>query len=73
MTKPILDAKDRPLNEFEAAAALGVSVFTLRQRRFKSLQPTFLKIGRTVRYLPADLEMFKASCRRIASGSAEQR
>lgn len=38
------------MNENEAARYLGLSVFTLRQRRFKKMKPDYYKIGRSIRY-----------------------
>ncbi|WP_341864732.1 helix-turn-helix domain-containing protein [Desulfomicrobium norvegicum] len=46
------------LCEKDAAKYLELSVHTLRQRRFRSLPPVYVKIGRSVRYLLSDLDTF---------------
>ncbi len=51
------------VSEKEAARILGISVHTMRARRFKGLPPEFLKIGKAVRYEREALERFLASCR----------
>lgn len=48
------------LTEKEAAKALGLSVKTLQARRFKRQQPSYVKIGRLVRYKPEVIEAFIA-------------
>jgi len=50
-------------NEREAARILGISVHTLRARRFKGLEPEYLKISKSVRYEAEALERFLRSCR----------
>jgi predicted DNA-binding transcriptional regulator AlpA len=42
----------------EVADLLGLSVATLRAWRHRGQGPRFLRLGRAVRYLPADLEDF---------------
>jgi hypothetical protein len=42
-----------------AAAYLGVKASTLRQWRFHSKGPAYLKIGRNVRYLQDHLDEFR--------------
>lgn len=49
------------LTEHEVAARLGLSVATLRAWRLKRKGPRFVRFGRAVRYLPADLDQFVAS------------
>lgn len=49
------------LNEFEAANILGLSPRTLQALRVKGGGPKFLKLRRSVRYRPADLEAFIAA------------
>ncbi len=56
-----IDPKDQPRGtwrEEQAAAYLGMKIGTLRNWRFKSVGPRYLKIGRSVRYLQADLDAF---------------
>ncbi|WP_295401351.1 helix-turn-helix domain-containing protein [uncultured Thiocystis sp.] len=50
----------RRLNEREAAAELGISFRTLQQWRVRGIGPTYLKIGRSVRYDAASLEIWLA-------------
>lgn len=46
------------LTESQVAEQLGLSVATLRAWRHRGKGPRFLRFGRAVRYLPADLETF---------------
>ncbi len=48
----------RALTEREVAELLGLSVATLRAWRHRGKGPRFLRLGRSVRYLPADLDDF---------------
>jgi predicted DNA-binding transcriptional regulator AlpA len=48
----------RALTEREVADRLGLSVATLRAWRFRGKGPRFLRLGRSVRYLPADIDDF---------------
>lgn len=48
----------RALTEREVSDLLGLSVATLRAWRHRGQGPRFLRLGRAVRYLPADLEDF---------------
>lgn len=50
----------RRLTEREAAAELGISFRTLQQWRVRGFGPTFLKIGRAVRYDAESLEAWLA-------------
>lgn len=52
------DACGSPLNELQVAERLGLSVATLRAWRHRGTGPRFLRFGRAVRYLPADLDEF---------------
>lgn len=45
----------RYLGEREVAMLLGLSVQTLRNRRFLGHPPPYVKLGRSVRYLLADV------------------
>ena len=44
------------INEHEAAEYLGVSVKTMRRRRWVKLPPVYYKLGSSVRYRRSDLE-----------------
>jgi predicted DNA-binding transcriptional regulator AlpA len=46
------------MNETAAAQLLGLSVATLRAWRHRKQGPRFVKFGRSVRYLAADLKAF---------------
>ena len=48
----------RALTEREVADMLGLSVATLRAWRHKGKGPRFLRLGRSVRYLPSDVADF---------------
>lgn len=48
----------RALTEREVAEQLGLSVATLRAWRHRGKGPRFLRLGRSVRYLPLDVEEF---------------
>ena len=65
--------KNRPNNlqtvdERQAALITGFSVKGLQQRRWLGKPPTYLKIGRLVRYRISDLEQFLDSCTVEARG-----
>jgi predicted DNA-binding transcriptional regulator AlpA len=49
------------LDEHEAARVLGLKVATLRAWRLKKKGPRFLRMGRAVRYRPADLADYIAA------------
>ncbi len=46
------------LTERQVAELLGLSVATLRAWRHRGKGPRFLRLGRSVRYLPSDLADF---------------
>jgi len=46
------------LTERQVAELLGLSVATLRAWRHRGRGPRFLRLGRSVRYLPADVDEF---------------
>src|SRR5262245_54425916 len=46
------------LTEVQVAEQLGLSVATLRAWRHRGKGPRFVRFGRAVRYLPADIEAF---------------
>jgi excisionase family DNA binding protein len=47
-----------PLTEAEAALRLGLKVPTLRAWRHQGRGPAFVRLGRAVRYLVADIDEF---------------
>lgn len=51
----VTTTSQRWLNEKEAASMLGVSVYTLRQHRFKGIGVPYVKYGKSVRYSIADI------------------
>jgi hypothetical protein len=51
----------RLLDEHEAAELLHLSVACLRRRRLLRQEPVWIKIGRAVRYSPADILGFLAA------------
>jgi predicted DNA-binding transcriptional regulator AlpA len=53
-----LSEATRALPEREVAELLGLSVATLRAWRHRGKGPRFLRLGRSVRYLPADVADF---------------
>ncbi len=64
----------RALTEREVSDLLGLSVATLRAWRHRGQGPRFLRLGRAVRYLPADLEHFvRASAVDAGSESSSDR
>jgi excisionase family DNA binding protein len=52
------DHHSQALTEHEVARQLGLSVATLRAWRLKGKGPRFVRFGRAVRYLAADVERF---------------
>lgn len=58
MNAPVNMHTTRALTEREVSDVLGLSVATLRAWRHRGQGPRFLRLGRAVRYLPADLEEF---------------
>jgi excisionase family DNA binding protein len=50
------------LTETEAAEHLGLSIATLRAWRHRGKGSRFVRFGRAVRYLRADLEAFIRAC-----------
>lgn len=53
----------RPLTDAEVAARLGLKVATLRAWRHHGKGPAFVRLGRAVRYLDADVNAFLAANR----------
>lgn len=70
MNAPGLHFTSRALTEREVAGLLGLSVATLRAWRHRGQGPRFLRLGRAVRYLPADLETFVRAS--VVDGSEER-
>jgi excisionase family DNA binding protein len=64
MNPRVMTARDhtrgtaRALTEREVAELLGLSVATLRAWRHRGKGPRFLRLGRSVRYLPLDVDDF---------------
>jgi Helix-turn-helix domain len=58
------------ITEGEAAAMLRVSLTSLRRWRANGCGPVFRKMGKSVRYRPADLAEFVASARRTSTSGA---
>lgn len=54
---------NQPLTEGEAAARLGLKVATLRAWRNQGRGPAYVRLGRAIRYLSADLDEFLHSNR----------
>ncbi|MEO8481995.1 MAG: helix-turn-helix domain-containing protein [Acidobacteriota bacterium] len=50
------------LTEHDAARILGLSVATLRAWRLKGKGPRFVRFGRAVRYLEADIAHYQQLC-----------
>ena len=65
------ESPTRVLTEHEVAAQLGLSVATLRAWRFRHKGPRYVRFGRAIRYLVADIDRFiEASV--VASGGEVQ-
>jgi excisionase family DNA binding protein len=58
------------LTEAEAANLLRVSLGSVRRWRQEGRGPVFRKLGRSVRYRPADLADFVALSRRMTTAKA---
>ena len=57
--------QNQPLTEAEAAARLGLKVATLRAWRNQGRGPAYLRFGRAIRYLAADIDDFLQSNRHV--------
>jgi hypothetical protein len=55
------------VREGEAARRLGTSVRTLQKWRWNGNGPKFIRLGRAVRYDPADLSAFVVAGRRSST------
>jgi len=62
----------RPLTEADAAARLGLKVATLRAWRHQGRGPAYVRLGRAIRYLEADIEEFLSANRHSAKSDAER-
>ena len=60
-----LSAHDRLMNEKELATYLNVSVAAIRRWRYQSSGPSAVRLGTSIRYLPADVQAWIAN-RRVA-------
>jgi excisionase family DNA binding protein len=66
-SRNVADPKDKvrsgnALTETQAADHLGLSIATLRAWRHRGKGPRFVRFGRAVRYLRADLDAFIRAC-----------
>ena len=52
------NSRHQAVDEREAAKLLNLSVATLRAWRHRNVGPRFLRFGRAIRYLVADVEAF---------------
>jgi excisionase family DNA binding protein len=50
--------RTKALTERQVAEQLGLSVATLRAWRHRGKGPRFLRLGRSVRYVPSDVDEF---------------
>lgn len=74
MDAQVINHTTRALTEREVSDLLGLSVATLRAWRHRGQGPRFLRLGRAVRYLPADLEDFvSASAVNAAAAPSSER
>ena len=58
------------VGEREASGYLGLSTRTLQKWRLQGLGPRFVKLGRAVRYDPADLQEYLQASRRRSTSEA---
>ena len=74
MNAQVISHIARALTEREVSDLLGLSVATLRAWRHRGQGPRFLRLGRAVRYLPADVEDFvRASAVDASTDSSSDR
>jgi excisionase family DNA binding protein len=52
------EQRNQAMTEQEVAQRLGLSTATLRAWRLKRKGPRYVRFGRAVRYLPADIDEF---------------
>ena len=65
---PVGTGETRYMDTVAAAAYLGLSRQTLERWRLDMRGPTYIKVGRAVRYSLRDLDAFMAGNRRVAAG-----
>jgi predicted DNA-binding transcriptional regulator AlpA len=46
------------MNDKQAARFIGISVATIRKWRFERKGPSYVRLGRSIRYFRVDLESF---------------
>ena len=54
--------KAEVVNEKVAAKLVGMSVKTLQNHRYLGLPPTYVKLGKSIRYRVADLQAYLDEC-----------
>ena len=54
---------DRLIDDGQAAQILGCSKALMRKMRLLGTGPVYFKVGRLVRYAPADLQSYMEACR----------
>lgn len=64
---------NQPLTETDAATRLGLKVATLRAWRNQGRGPAYVRLGRAIRYLAADIEEFLVSNRHRPQTTACER
>jgi hypothetical protein len=69
-TLGVTTKRPEPLTEADAAGRLGLKVATLRAWRHQRRGPAFLRLGRAIRYLPADIDAFLEANRHGPSTTA---
>ena len=62
MSMAIDDPRLVTLSEEETAHVVGLTVATLRKRRWERKPPAFLKVGRKIRYRLSDLQEYLDAC-----------
>ena len=60
MSEDLLKAK--VVTEKVAAEMIGLSVKTLQNHRYLGLPPTYVKLGKSIRYRVADLQAYLDEC-----------
>ena len=63
------DLRSPLLNEKQAASYLTRSVSSLRRDRKRNRGPRFIRIGKSIRYLRAELDKFILSCQATSEES----
>ena len=54
--------KTKVVTEKVAAEMIGLSVKTLQNHRYLGLPPTYVKLGKSIRYRVADLQTYLDEC-----------